>query len=94
MVYDSDFVENIDLQLIKSIQGLEHPTFTYIMKFLSYIGDKVRVIVISIIIVLILYKVFHQRIEIILFIIVLVGSAILNVLLKFFFKENDLTFIE
>lgn len=88
MVYDSDFVENIDLQLIKSIQGLEHPTFTYIMKFLSYIGDKVRVIVISIIIVLILYKVFHQRIEIILFIIVLVGSAILNVLLKFFFQRE------
>lgn len=88
MVYDSDFVENIDLQLIRNIQGLEHPTFTFIMKFFSYIGDTVRVIVISIIIVLILYKVFHQRIEIILFIIILVGSVILNVLLKYFFQRE------
>lgn len=58
------------------------------MKFFSYIGDTVRVIIISIIILVVLYKVFHQRVELILFIIVLIGSTAFNVLLKNFFQRE------
>ncbi|OLS40930.1 phosphatase PAP2 family protein [Bacillus sp. MRMR6] len=87
-IYDSDFVKYFDIQTIKSIQGLEQPILTTIMKFFSYIGDTIQVIIISIIILVILYKVFHQRVELILFTIVLVGSTTLNVLLKTFFQRE------
>ncbi|AST91942.1 phosphatase PAP2 family protein [Sutcliffiella cohnii] len=86
--YDSNIVEKMDIQTIKYIQGLEHPNITSVMKFFSYIGDTIRVIIISIIILFVLYKVFHQRVELILYIIVLIGSTTINVLLKNFFHRE------
>lgn len=86
--YDTDFVEYMDIQAIKNIQMLEQANLTFVMEFFSFIGDTIRVIFISIIILVILYKVFHQRIELILFIIVLIGSTTFNVLLKNFFQRD------
>jgi undecaprenyl-diphosphatase len=86
--YDSDFVKYFDMQIIKSIQGLDQPILTSIMKFFSYIGDTLQVVIISIIILVILYKVFHQRVELFLFAIVLIGSTIFNMLLKVFFQRE------
>ncbi|WP_077212475.1 phosphatase PAP2 family protein [Bacillus dakarensis] len=86
--YNSGFVEYMDIQAINSIQRLEQANITIVMKFFSYIGDTIRVIFISIIMLLILYKVFHQRVELILFIIVLIGSTTFNVLLKNFFQRE------
>ena len=86
--YTSDFVEHMDIQAIKNIQRFEQANITFVMKFFSYIGDTIRVIFISIMILLILYNVFHQRVELILFIIVLMGSTMFNVLLKNFFQRE------
>lgn len=86
--YDSTFVKHFDIQIIKSIQGLEHPYITSVMNFFSFIGDTIQVIIISICILFILYKVFHQRVELILFTIVLIGSTALNVLLKDYFQRD------
>lgn len=91
--YDSNLVKNIDFQVIKSIQGIEHANITYMMKFFSYIGDTLRVVLISIMILIILYKVFHQRKELILFMIVLIGSTTFNVLLKNYFQRARPNFI-
>jgi undecaprenyl-diphosphatase len=76
------------MQIIKSIQGLDQPILTSIMKFFSYIGDALQVVIISIIILVILYKVFHQRVELFLFAIVLIGSTTFNMLLKIFFQRE------
>ncbi len=86
--YESDFVNHIDMKTINYIQGLEHPYITLVMKFFSFIGDTIQVIIISVIILLILYKVFHQRRELLLFSIVLLGSTLFNVLLKNFFQRE------
>lgn len=86
--YDSDFVEYMDIQVMKGIQGLEHENVTFVMKFFSYIGDTVRVVIISVIILVVLYKVFHQRAELVLFAIVLIGSTVFNVILKNFFQRE------
>lgn len=92
--YDSDFVEYIDTQTINIIQGLEQAKLTLVMKFFSYIGDTIRVIIISIIILFILYKVFQQRIELILFTIVLIGSTTFNILLKRIFQRERPNFLQ
>lgn len=83
--FDTTFVESIDIQVINTIQGFEQANLTFVMKFFSYIGDTIRVIIISIMLLFILYNVFHQRIELILFAIVLLGSTMFNVLLKNFY---------
>lgn len=92
--YDSIFVKHFDIQIIKSIQGLEHPFITTVMNFFSFIGDTIQVIIISLIILAILYKVFHQRVELLLFTIVLIGSTALNVLLKDYFQRGRPTFYQ
>lgn len=86
--YDSGFIEYLDIQAIKRIQSFEQTNITLVMKFFSYIGDTLRVIIISVIILFILFKVFHQRKELILFLVVLIGSTILNVLLKNYFHRE------
>lgn len=92
--YDSTFVKHFDIQIIKSIQGLEHPYITSVMNYFSFIGDTIQVIIISICILFILYKVFHQRVELILFTIVLIGSTALNVLLKDYFQRDRPAFYQ
>lgn len=90
--YESVFVENVDIQIIKTIQGLEHPKLTSIMKSFSFIGDTLQVIIISIILLVILYKFFHKRSELILFSIVLIGSTAFNVILKSIFQRERPSF--
>ncbi|WP_338000932.1 phosphatase PAP2 family protein [Neobacillus terrae] len=55
---------------------------TAIMKFFTFIGSGPCVVFISIVLLFTLYKVLQHRLELILFIAALAGSAILNVVLK------------
>ncbi|RFB12608.1 PAP2 family protein [Bacillus sp. HNG] len=57
------------------------------MKFLSFIGSAPVIIVLSLFILFFLYKVLKHRYELILFVGVMVGSPILNYLLKELFKR-------
>ncbi|KOP63661.1 phosphatase PAP2 family protein (plasmid) [Priestia megaterium] len=76
-----------DSTVISFIQGFESPTLTMIMKFFSFIGSTSSVIVLSLFILFFLYKVLHHRSELILFIGVVLGSSILNLILKLFFHR-------
>ena len=76
-----------DTMVISAIQGMETPTMTSVMKFFTFIGSAPFVIVMGIVILFFLYKVLQHRIELILFIASILGSAALNTLLKHLFHR-------
>jgi undecaprenyl-diphosphatase len=76
-----------DNTIISFVQGLESPGLTSIMKLFSIIGDTPAVIVLSLVVLLFLYVVLKHRSELVLFVVALSGSAILNLLLKYFFQR-------
>lgn len=73
--------------IIDSVQGLETPSFTIMMKFFTFIGSAPFVIIVSLFLMVFLYKVLHHRIELILFVAAITGSALLNGILKHFFQR-------
>lgn len=78
---------HFDRAIIKVIQGSESIFLTRIMKFFTFIGSAPVVAVLSIFTLIFLYKVLHHRLELILFIYAVIGSAILNGILKSFFHR-------
>lgn len=76
-----------DSHVIDLVQGMESAGLTLMMKFLSFIGSAPVVIVLSLIILYFLYIVRKHRHELVLFIGVMVGSPILNMLLKGLFER-------
>ncbi|CRK80997.1 phosphatase PAP2 family protein [Neobacillus massiliamazoniensis] len=76
-----------DSTIISAVQGLESPTLTSVMKFFTFIGSTKMVIILSLLIMLFLYKVLHHRLELILFTVVVLGAAVLNFLLKQLFHR-------
>lgn len=76
-----------DSKIIAFIQSFESNQLTTIMKFLSFVGSTPVVIILSILILFLLYKVFKNRHELVLFVAALVGSALLNLLLKEIFER-------
>ncbi|WHY88347.1 phosphatase PAP2 family protein [Neobacillus novalis] len=78
---------DFDSDVIAAIQGLESPTLTKVMKFFTLIGSFSVVSVIIIILIIFLYKVLHHRLELILFISAIIGSAVLNQILKLIFHR-------
>ncbi|WML47193.1 hypothetical protein RCG23_16710 [Neobacillus sp. PS3-34] len=85
---------DFDSDIISFIQGFESPPLTVIMKFFTFIGSAPCVVVISILLLFFLYKVLKHRLELILFISVVAGSAILNQILKQVFHRVRLIFID
>lgn len=81
-------VARFDGSVTSFIQGFESPALTAVMKFFSWIGSGRIVAIISLIVLLILYKVWKYRSELVLFITVVVGSSILNRLLKSLFHRD------
>ena len=73
---------NFDRDIIAAIQGLESPLLTKVMKFFTFVGSAPVVIVLIILLIIILYKVLHHRLELILLISTIIGSAVLNQILK------------
>lgn len=76
-----------DLSLISWIQGYESPALTQVMKGFTWLGSAPVVFVLSCITLLVLYKVFHQRKELVLFAIVTAGTGILEAVLKRLFAR-------
>lgn len=76
-----------DQVLISSIQGLESPALTLVMKFFTFIGSFPPVFVISLFTALFLYFVLKHRMELILFVSVVIGTPIINQILKHFFHR-------
>lgn len=81
-------IATFDSSIIAFVQSFESPTLTKIMKLFTFMGSYAFVAVLSIFILIFLYKVLHHRLELILFITVLAGSTILNQLLKFLFHRE------
>jgi undecaprenyl-diphosphatase len=80
-------VARFDDSVISFIQGFESPALTAVMKFFSWIGSGPIVTLIALIILLFLYKVWKYRSELVLFVTVVVGSSILDQLLKSLFHR-------
>ncbi|MGG2092076.1 phosphatase PAP2 family protein [Bacillus sp. S13(2024)] len=80
-------IAGFDNTVISFIQGLESPTLTSIMKFFTFIGSGLPIVFITLAIILFLYKVLHHRRELILFVWVVIGSALLNWILKMIFHR-------
>ena len=86
LISDQKIIQ-FDRTIIDSVQGLETPSLTMIMKILTFIGSAPFVIVLSLCLLLFLYKVLHHRLELILFTAAILGSAILNGILKNIFHR-------
>ncbi|MBT2727898.1 phosphatase PAP2 family protein [Bacillus sp. ISL-75] len=76
-----------DRTVIDMVQGSETLVLTTVMKFFTFIGSAPFVIVLSLFLLFFLYKVLHHRLELILFVAAITGSAILNAILKQFFQR-------
>lgn len=81
-------INQFDHDVIQYIQGLESIGLTRTMKFFTTIGSAPVVTGLSLVLLYFLYKVLHHRLELILFVAAIMGSAILNELLKQFFKRT------
>ncbi|TCJ05668.1 phosphatase PAP2 family protein [Cytobacillus praedii] len=80
-------VVQFDSTIITFVQGFENSSLTAVMKFFTFIGDTNSVIVLSILVIIFLYAVLKHRVELILFIVAIIGSAVLNQLLKYSFQR-------
>lgn len=78
---------NFDRAVIASIQGVESPFLTRVMKLFTFIGSTPVIIMLTIFLLFFLYRVLHHRLELILFTTAIIGSAILNGMLKQFFQR-------
>ncbi|MEC0094030.1 phosphatase PAP2 family protein [Paenibacillus macquariensis] len=76
-----------DNRLISLIQGQENVVLTPIMKFFTFIGSGLPITIITIIIMVVLYSVLKFRWELLFFVGVIAGSALLNVVLKLIFHR-------
>lgn len=80
-------LEAFDMAIITTVQAWELPLLTDIAIGLSFIGSIGPVIVLCLIVIAVLYWVLGHRLEILLLIVVVFGSSILNVLLKWVFQR-------
>jgi undecaprenyl-diphosphatase len=76
-----------DSSIISYVQGLEAPWLTTIMRFFTFIGDTIPVIILTLVSLLLLYKVLNHRAELVLFLAVMLGANILFLTLKSFFHR-------
>ncbi|MGO4495431.1 phosphatase PAP2 family protein [Paenibacillus sp. 2RAB27] len=81
-------IAQFDSSVISSIQGLERPWLTSVMKIFTFIGSTPVVVVISIVCLFLFFKFLHHRQELVLFLILVAGTAILNLILKMIFQRE------
>ncbi|MFT9486873.1 MAG: phosphatase PAP2 family protein [Tepidibacillus sp.] len=81
-------IQWFDLPIIIWVQSLENSYLTEVMKFFTWIGSTKIVIAIIIITSIILYVLLKHRIELVFFVIVIIGSTVLNNLLKVIFHRE------
>lgn len=85
---------SIDVKLAKMVYTLESPFLTSVMSLVSFLGSTGPVIVISLILMVVLYKTVGNRREILLFVVVSIGSVLLNILLKHLFQRERPSLIQ
>jgi undecaprenyl-diphosphatase len=81
-------INSFDRTVMAKIQGLESPALTSVMKLLTFIGSTPFVIVLTLCLIFFLYKVLHHRLELILLIGALIGTGVLNEILKHVFHRT------
>jgi len=81
-------IVHFDQAMINFIQGLETPILTAIMKFFTFIGAGSTIKVLALITVFVLFLLFKLRFELLLFIVVLIGSSYLFRALKLLFLRS------
>ena len=79
---------HFDSTIISWVQGLEAPNLTVVMKFFTTIGSGLPIVIISIVIMAILYHFLGHRRELLFLIWVMIGSALMNKLLKLVFQRT------
>jgi undecaprenyl-diphosphatase len=80
-------ISNFDTRIISYIHDNNSAFLTSIMKFFTFIGSGVVITIIVVLMMLFFYFVLKHRSELVLFAGVLIGSALLNVLLKLVFHR-------
>lgn len=81
-------VADFDSEVISAVQGWESPGLTEWMKGFSQIGTTFPVIVISALVAAFLFILLRHRWELLLFVVVMVGSTSLNKVLKAVFRRE------
>ncbi|RKP54191.1 phosphatase PAP2 family protein [Cohnella endophytica] len=77
-----------DDRVIAKVQGLESNSLTGFMKFFTAIGAGIPVVAITAVAMAFLYFVLKHRLELVFFTVVVVGSALLNMVLKLAFRRE------
>lgn len=77
-----------DSTIVRFVQGYESPVLTTLMKMLTFIGSTGSVVVLSIIVLFIFYKILRYCTELYLFVFVLLATALSNIALKEVFKRT------
>ncbi|KMY51368.1 phosphatase PAP2 family protein [Peribacillus loiseleuriae] len=80
-------IVQFDQSVISFIQGFESSALTSIMKLFTFIGSFTVMLIIFLMSLLVLYKVFKYRTELILFVVVIIGTSVLNQVLKAIFHR-------
>ncbi|OAB43851.1 phosphatase PAP2 family protein [Paenibacillus antarcticus] len=80
-------IKNFDNTMINLIQGLESPQLTTIMKLFTMIGNGFSIAIITFVVMFILYIFLGHRTELVFLVCVVIGSSLLNTLLKLIFKR-------
>jgi undecaprenyl-diphosphatase len=81
-------IARFDEVCISAVQGLESRGWTSVMKFLTFIGSGKVVALLAVVLAVFLYVVLKHRSELILFVWIIGGSALLNVVLKLLFHRE------
>ena len=84
----NESIEHFDLSVINIIQGMEMHWLTPIIKVFTWIGSGYVVAPITIIAFILLFFVYQYREQAFLLVTVVVGTVILNGLLKLYFKRE------
>lgn len=80
--------QNFDSTIISWVQGLEAPLLTTIMKFFTIIGSGMPIVIITVIIMAILYLFLGHRRELLFLFWVMIGTSLINKLLKLVFQRT------
>lgn len=81
-------VVQLDQMMINFIQGFESPILTSIMKFFTYIGSFKIVAAFALLFSFLLYRLTKNHAELTLFVTVVVGTPLINAVLKNYFHRD------
>lgn len=84
----SDRVFGFDSFFTELVRGFEQPVITVIAKGFTTIGSTIFIIVICAVVSILLYALRFRRGEVMLFLSVILGSALFNLLLKMLFRRE------